>query len=143
MGKKKDDNWIYAYYQKVKDGSISVGRYIELILDYLIRGLEEKSFFYDQKKANNAIEWIESHAFHTEGKLAPNPLKLELWEKAFIASLFGVVDSEGKRQFREAVLIVARKMSLSVGTADDHRAAMDSICSGKKPTIGLPASAST
>lgn len=114
MGKKKDDNWIYAYYQKVKDGSVAVGRYIELILDYLIRGLEEKSFFYDQKKANNAIEWIESHAFHTEGKLAPNPLKLELWEKAFIASLFGVVDSEGKRQFREAVLIVARKNGKSL-----------------------------
>ena len=114
MGKKKDDNWIYAYYQKVKDGSISVGRYIELILDYLIRGLEEKSFFYDQKKANNAIEWIESHAFHTEGRLAPNPLKLELWEKAFVASLFGVVDSEGKRQFREAVLIVARKNGKSL-----------------------------
>ena len=114
MGKKKDDNWIYAYYQKVKDGSITVGRYIELILAYLVRGLEEKSFFYDQKKANNAIEWIETHAFHTEGKLAPNPLKLELWEKAFIASLFGVVDAEGKRQFREAVLIVARKNGKSL-----------------------------
>ena len=114
MGKKKDDNWIYAYYQKVKDGSISVGRYIELILDYLIRGLEEKSFFYDQKKANAAIEWIEEHAFHTEGKLAPNPLKLELWEKAFVAALFGVVDADGKRQFREAVLIVARKNGKSL-----------------------------
>jgi len=114
MGKKKDDNWIYAYYQKVKDGSISVGRYIELILDYLIRGLEEKSFFYDQKKANAAIEWIEEHAFHTEGKLAPNPLKLELWEKAFVAALFGVVDAGGKRQFREAVLIVARKNGKSL-----------------------------
>ena len=114
MGKKKDDNWIYAYYQKVKDGSIAVGRYIELILDYLVKGLEEKSFFYDQKKANAAIDWIEVHAFHTEGKLAPNPLKLELWEKAFIASLFGVVDSEDKRQFREAVLIVARKNGKSL-----------------------------
>lgn len=114
MGKKKDDNWIYAYYQKVKDGSISVGRYIELILDYLIKGLESKSFFYDQKKANNAIEWIECHAFHTEGRLAPNPLKLELWEKAFIAALFGVVDADGKRQFREAVLIVARKNGKSL-----------------------------
>ena len=114
MGMKKDDNWIYAYYQKVKDGSISVGRYIELILDYLIKGLENKSFFYDQKKANAAIEWIEEHAFHTEGKLAPNPLKLELWEKAFVAALFGVVDADGKRQFREAVLIVARKNGKSL-----------------------------
>ena len=114
MAKKKDDNWIYAYYQKVKDGSITVGRYIELILDYLVKGIEEKSFFYDQKKANAAIEWIETHAFHTEGKLAPNPLKLELWEKAFVAALFGIVDADGKRQFREAVLIVARKNGKSL-----------------------------
>lgn len=114
MSKKKDDNWIYAYYQKVKDGSIAVGRYIELILDYLVKGIENKSFFYDQKKANAAIDWIEAHAFHTEGKLAPNPLKLELWEKAFIAALFGIVDSDGKRQFREAVLIVARKNGKSL-----------------------------
>jgi phage terminase large subunit-like protein len=114
MSKKKDNNWIYAYYQKVKDGSIAVGRYIELILDYLIKGIEEKSFFYDQKKANAAIDWIECHAFHTEGKLAPQPLKLELWEKAFLASLFGIVDADGKRQFREAVLIVARKNGKSL-----------------------------
>ena len=114
MSKKKDDNWIYAYYQKVKDGSIAVGRYIELILDYLVKGIENKAFFYDQKKANAAIDWIEAHAFHTEGKLAPNPLKLELWEKAFIAALFGIVDSDGKRQFREAVLIVARKNGKSL-----------------------------
>jgi phage terminase large subunit-like protein len=114
MSKKTDDNWIYAYYQKVKDGSIAVGRYIELILDYLVKGIENKSFFYDQKKANAAIDWIEAHAFHTEGKLAPQPLKLELWEKAFIASLFGIVDSDGKRQFREAVLIVARKNGKSL-----------------------------
>ncbi|MEE0894373.1 MAG: terminase TerL endonuclease subunit, partial [Bacteroidales bacterium] len=66
-------------------------------------------FFYDQKKANTAIDWIETHAFHTEGKLAPNPMKLELWEKAFVASLFGIVDEKGLRQFREILLIIGRK----------------------------------
>jgi phage terminase large subunit-like protein len=114
MAKKSVDNPIYSYYQKVKDGSIVVGRYIEDILGYLVHSLEHKDFFYDQKKANAAIEWIEQHAFHTEGKLAPQPLKLELWEKAFIAALFGCVDAEGRRQFREAVLIVARKNGKSL-----------------------------
>ena len=109
MSKKNQDNWIYSYYQKIKDGSVTVGKYIELVMAYLVDGLEKKSFFYDQKKASSAIEWIETHAFHTEGSLAPNPLKLELWQKAFVAALFGIVDSEGRRQFREAVLIVARK----------------------------------
>lgn len=114
MAKSSKDNWIYAYYQKIKDGSITVGRYIDLMMSYLVDGLAEKRFFYDQKKANCAIDWIEEHAFHTEGSLAPSPLKLELWEKAFVASLFGVVDANGKRQFREAVLIVARKNGKSL-----------------------------
>ena len=114
MAKKSQDNWIYTYYQKVKDGSICVGEYIRLVLEYLIHGLESKEFFYDQKKANEAIEWIEAHGFHTEGRLAPGPLILELWEKAFIAALFGIVDKDGLRQFREVVLIIGRKNGKSL-----------------------------
>lgn len=114
MKKKSLDNWIYAYHQQIKEGSVTVGRFIELIIQYLIDGLESKAFFYDQKKANAAVEWIENHAFHTEGKLAPQNLRLELWEKAFISALFGIVDADGLRQFREAVLIVARKNGKSL-----------------------------
>ena len=114
MAKKNGENWIYSYYQKVKNGTIVVGQYIELLLDYLVKGFEEKLFFYDQNKANNAVEWMETHAFHTEGHLAPNPLKLELWEKAFVSALFGIVDKDGHRQFREAVLIIGRKNGKSL-----------------------------
>ena len=114
MAKKNGKNWILEYYQKTKDGSLTVGRYMELELEYLIKGLEEKLFFYDQKKANNAVEWIEKHAFHTEGPLAPGPLKLELWQKAFISALFGIVNDKGLRQFREAVLVIGRKNGKSL-----------------------------
>ena len=114
MSKKCRDNWIYTYYQQIKDGSIAVGRYIALLFDYLIDGLENKRFFYDQKKATAAVEWIETHAFHTEGKLAPNPLILELWEKAFISAVFGIVDSNHNRQFREVVLVIGRKNGKSL-----------------------------
>ena len=108
MAKKQQDNWIYAYYQQIKEGSVTVGEYIRLLFEYLVNGLEEKQFFFDQKKANAAIEWIEAHAFHTEGRLAPNPLLLEVWEKAFISAMFGIVDDKGFRQFREVVLIIGR-----------------------------------
>lgn len=108
------DNWILTYYQKVKNDSIVVGRWVELVLEYIIKGLQDKQFFYDQKKANAAIDWIEQHAFHTEGPLAPQPLKLELWEKAFVASIYGIVNDKGLRQFREVVLIVSRKNGKSL-----------------------------
>lgn len=114
MTKKQTDNWIYSYYQKVKDGSVTVGGWIDALLEYLIQGIEKKTFTFDQKKANDAIEWIESHTFHTEGELAPGPFKLELWEKAFVSAIFGILDSDGKRQFREVVLIVARKNGKSL-----------------------------
>ena len=103
------DNWIWTYYQGIKNGKYSVGKWIRLIYEYLVKGLEDKSFFFDQKKANDAIEWIEAHCFHTEGPLAPEPLRLEVWQKAFFSAIYGIVDENGKRQFREVFLVIGRK----------------------------------
>ncbi len=108
------NNYIYAYYQQIKDGSVLVGKFIRLLYDYLVKGLQKKLFFYDAKKANAAIEWIETHCFHTEGPLAPGPLKLELWQKAMLSAIFGIVDKAGNRQFREVLLVVARKNGKSL-----------------------------
>lgn len=115
MPKKLKNNYIFAYYQQIKNGSVIVGRWIELIYTYIIEKLEDGALIFDQAKANNAIEWIEAHAFHTEGPLAPGHLKLELWQKAIVSCIFGLYDPKtGKRQFREVVLIVARKNGKSL-----------------------------
>ena len=103
------NNSILAYYQAIKSGSVVVGRWIELLYERIIGMLERKEVTFDQTKANRAIEYIETHCFHTEGELAPNPLKLELWQKAFISLIFGIMDANGRRQFREVVLLVGRK----------------------------------
>lgn len=107
-------NWIEEYYRRIMDGTYIVGQYIWLLYEYLVKGLAEGSFFYDAEKANDAIDWIEAHCFHVEGPLAPGRIKLELWQKAFIASIFGLVDENGKRQFRECVLVVGRKNGKSI-----------------------------
>ena len=103
------DNWIYAYYQGIKDGTYTVGRWVRLVYERIIQDLESKAYFFDQKKANDAIEWIESHCFHTEGPLAPKFVTLEVWQKAFFSCVYGLVDSNGQRQFREIILLVGRK----------------------------------
>ena len=108
------DNAIYAYYQGLRDGSIAAGKYIHLIYEYLVAGLQEKRFFFDQKRANHAIDWIEEHCFHIEGPLAPEPITLELWQRALLSAIFGIVDGTGNRQFREIVLVVARKNGKSL-----------------------------
>ncbi len=103
------DNWIYSYYQGIKNGKYTVGKWIGLVYEYIIKGLEEKRFFYDGKKANEAIDWVEAHCFHTEGPLAPGNIKLEPWQKAFYSCIYGLVDEKGQRQFREIFLVVGRK----------------------------------
>ena len=109
-----EDNFIYAYYQAIKSGQIIAGKWIHKIYEYIIKGLEEKSFFYDQKKGNGAVDWIEAHCYHTEGALAPGNFKLELWQKALVSAIFGIVDKNGLRQFREICLLVGRKNGKSL-----------------------------
>lgn len=107
-------NYILQYYQKIHDGSITAGKWILLLYEYLVEGIETKRFTFDQKKANRAINWIQKNCFHVEGPLAPNPIKLELWQKAMVSAMFGIIDKNGNRQFREVVLVIARKNGKSL-----------------------------
>lgn len=114
QGRSAENNYIFEYYEAIRTGSIVVGHWMMLLLEFLINGLSEKRFFYSSEKADEVIDWIETHCFHTEGPLAPQPLKLELWEKVFVATIYGIVDERGFRQFREVVLIVSRKNGKSL-----------------------------
>lgn len=111
MAKK---NYIYEYYQAIQDGTIVVGRWIKLLYEYIVEGLDQKQFFFNEQKADDVIEFIETHCYHTEGPLAPNAIKLELWQKAFLSVVYGLVDKDDKRHFREIVLIMARKNGKSL-----------------------------
>lgn len=103
------NNYIFEYYQQIKDGTVSVNKWVRLIYEYIVKGLENRSFFYASKKANAAVLFIENFCHHHEGELAPGRIKLELWQKALVSCIFGIVDENGIRQFREAFLVIARK----------------------------------
>ena len=118
-------DYIREYYQRIKEGSIVVGRWILLLYEYIVKGLENKSFYFVPKKADRAIKYIENYCHHSKGR--NDLLKLELWQKALVSVIFGVVDEYGNRQFREIVLLVARKngKSLFASAIMDHVAFLD------------------
>lgn len=103
------DNYIFAYYQKIKDGSIIVGQWIRMLYEIIVSGIEDGTYHFNQQKANRAIKFIETFCRHNKGKLAPSQFILALWEKAFISCIYGIVDENDKRIFREIVLFVGRK----------------------------------
>ena len=103
------NNYILTYYQQIRDGTVTVGRWVRVLYEFIIRGLEEKRFFYSPKKAAAAIRFIENFCHHHEGVLAPQLIRLELWQKALLSLIFGIVDEDGLRQFREIFLVLGRK----------------------------------
>lgn len=103
------NNYILAYYQRIKDGSVIVGKWVTLLYEFIVDGLQKGLFFYNSKKANAAVLFIENFCHHHEGALAPGRIKLELWQKALVSIIFGIVDTDGNRQFREVFFVVARK----------------------------------
>lgn len=102
-------NYIFEYYQAIKSGEVTVGHNIREWYKQIISGLEKKKYNYSPKKAAAAIVFIENFCRHHEGVLAPQKIKLELWEKALISVIFGIVDGNGNRQFREVLIVIARK----------------------------------
>lgn len=71
---------------------------------------ETHTYIFDEKKANRPIEFIEKFCRHSKGKWAGKPVKLELFQKAFIQALFGFVDSEtGLRKYKKGALFIGRK----------------------------------
>lgn len=102
-------NYILAYYQAICDGSVVVGQWIRLLYEMILTGLKEKKYYFNIKKATAAIKFIEAFCHHHEGELAPQLIKLELWQKALVSLIFGIEDESGVRQFREVFFVVARK----------------------------------
>ena len=105
-------NWIAAYHAKITSGEITVGEKVRKLYEHLTQKLEDKSgqYVFDEERANHAIIFIERFCKHSKGKWAGEPVLLELWQKALLSALFGFVDRETeRRQYRELLLIVARK----------------------------------
>ena len=104
-----DENAILAYYQGIRDGSIVVGKWVRMLYERILDGIEDHTWFYDQRKASMPIRFIERFCHHYKGSMAPQRVKLELFQRAAISCMFGIVDDEGLRQFNECDWVMGRK----------------------------------
>ena len=102
------DNWIFKYHEAIKKKEVIVSVWVRLSFEILTTGLLNGEWEFNEKKANKAIKFIENFCHHSEGR--SDLLHLELWQKAIVSAIFGVMDkTTGYRQFREVFIIVARK----------------------------------
>ena len=113
-------NYVRRYLKAIREGKIIVSEDVLAFYERLEAQQADKTYKYrfDLKLGNHAIEFIETFCRHYEGELAGQLIKLDLWQKAFIQTLFGWVDRKTKlRRFREFLLLVARKNGKSMLSA--------------------------
>jgi phage terminase large subunit-like protein len=63
---------------------------------------------YDEKKADHAVAFIQNLK-HTKGKWDGKPFFLLPWQEQIVRDIFGIVNLEGKRQFRSAYIEIPKK----------------------------------
>lgn len=109
-------NYIFAYWEAIQKGQVTVSKWIRMLYQILVDGLKNGTWLFDERKANKAICFIENFCHHSEGR--HDLLKLEIWQKAIVSAIFGIMDPEtGYRQFREIFIVVARKNGKSLFAA--------------------------
>ena len=118
-GRKKyppDYNPIREYWEEIQSGKTRVSQKVYKTYRHVIREMDrtDSPYFYDPRRANHIIEFFENYLHHSKGKCGGQLVKLELWEKAMLATAYGFVDIEGYRQYRETLLIVGKKNGKSL-----------------------------
>jgi len=63
---------------------------------------------FNEQTAATVIEFVETYCTHVKGALGGQPLRLEPWQKAVFANLYGWKHPDGTRRYREAFVFVPR-----------------------------------
>lgn len=111
---------VKKYAEQVLSGQIVAGKWVRMAcqrhLDDL-QNAENKGFYFDRAASERAIYIIEQLR-HTKGEWAGQRIKLGLWQKFCIGSIFGwKIKETGLRRFKKCFKLVARKNGKSTETS--------------------------
>lgn len=106
-------NYVREYWRKIESGEIDTSRRVKAVYGRLMAEMDspaaDSPYYFDEETGERPIIFIERFCKQSQGTLGA-PLRLELFQKAFIQTLFGwLLKSTGYRRFRETLFLVGRK----------------------------------
>jgi phage terminase large subunit-like protein len=105
-------NYILDYWGAIQGGKVTVPKRVYKTYEKLVCDIQDPKddCIFDEKRANRPIGFIEQFCKHSKGEWAGQPVKLELFQKAYISALFGFIHKEtGLRKYKESMFLVGRK----------------------------------
>lgn len=106
-------NYVREYWRKIESGEIVTSRRVKAVYGRLMAEMDspaaDSPYYFDEETGERPIIFIERFCKQSQGTLGA-PLRLELFQKAFIQTLFGwLLKETGYRRFRETLFLVGRK----------------------------------
>ena len=106
-------NYVREYWRKIESGEIVTSRRVKAVYGRLMAEMDSPAddypYYFDEETGERPIIFIERFCKQSQGTLGA-PLRLELFQKAFIQTLFGwLLKATGYRRFRETLFLVGRK----------------------------------
>lgn len=107
---EREKTWLFKYRQAIKNGEIIVGQELTMQLDNLIRDLDNPRYYYDTSEAYKRIDFIENCIRLTKSPFYGKPMKLMLFQKAFIEVIYSFkMAFTGFDRFKKVILLIGRK----------------------------------
>lgn len=117
-------SWLLEYREAIRRGEIIAGNELITELDNLINDMDDPRYIYDTTDADIRINFMQGCIRLTKSPFYNKPMKLMLWQKAFIEALYSFkmadsfyTDNAGRRRnvdrFQESILLIARKNTKS------------------------------
>lgn len=108
------DNYLIQYRNEIKEGNIVAGQELIMQLDNLITDLENPKYIYDTTEAYKRMHFMENCIRLTKSPFYNKPMKLMLWQKAFIEAVYSFKMSDTLNdRFQKILLLIARKNTKS------------------------------
>ena len=106
-------NYVREYWRKIESGEIVTSRRVKAVYGRLMAEMDspaaDSPYYFDEETGERPIIFIERFCKQSQGTLGA-PLRLVLFQKALIQTLFGWhLKSTGYRRFRETLFLVGRK----------------------------------
>ena len=106
-------NYVLAYWEAIESGKVVTSKRVRAVYGRLAREIrepaEDSPYYFDEEAGERPILFAEQFCKQSQGVIGA-PLRLELFQKAYIQALFGFLEKEtGFRRYRETMFLVGRK----------------------------------
>ena len=109
-----DNSFLLEYHARIESGEILVGQELWQELRNLKEDFLNDEYFYDTKDALLRIDFMERCVRLTKSPYYNKPMKLMLWQKAFIETVYSFkMSTTTFDRFKKVILLIARKNTKS------------------------------